>query len=215
MRVLRVRYGSGKEFLSFYLRTPANGGMFYPTREALEVGQEMAVEIRFPGLAAKTVLRGKVAWRRRGRHRSKLRAGVGVEFFAEEARKLEFLLRAAEGESAELPKRRHRRVPAEIGLSWRLKDAPEVFTGTLDNIGLGGAFIRTAVPVAVGRDVIILLATPGGACPVELEGRVAWCADDVPGSVSFGVQFKARDLGGIRRLKEVVRRVETGAPARA
>jgi Tfp pilus assembly protein PilZ len=210
VRVLRARYASGKEFLAFYLTTPAEGGMFYPTREALSVGQEMAVEVRFPGLVTKTVLRGRVAWRRRGRHRSKLRAGVGIEFLAGETRKCEFLLRVAKGERVSIPKRRHRRIPAAMDVIWRLKDEPHRAAGLLDNIGLGGAFLRTAVAAPEGRDIILSLAPPGAACPVELEGRIAWCERSTPGSVSMGVQFKARDIGGVRRLKELVRRVESG-----
>lgn len=213
VRLLRARYGSGKEFLSHYLATPSQGGMFFPTREALPVGQEMAVEVRFPGLSAKTVLRGRVAWRRRGRHRSKLRAGVAIEFLAEEARKREFLLRVAQGDRVQMPKRRHRRVPAEIGVSWRKKDEPRTVQGTLHNIGLGGAYLRTVEAVPPGLDVILAFCPPGAACAVEIEGRVAWCVATAPASVAIGVQFKARDVGGVRRLKELVRRVEAGAAA--
>jgi Tfp pilus assembly protein PilZ len=168
------------------------------------------VEVRFPGLSTKTVLRGRVAWRRRGRHRSKLRAGVAIEFFAEEARKREFLLRVARGDSVQLAKRRYRRVPAEIGVTWRKKDDPHVVQGVLDNIGLGGAYVRTIEEAKPGMDIILAFSPPGAARPVELEARVAWCVAGGPGSAAIGVQFKARDVGGVRRLKEVVRRVETG-----
>ena len=213
VRLLRARYGSAKEFLSCYLSTPSAGGMFYPTREALRVGEEMAVEVRFPGLTTKTVLRGRVAWRRRGRHRSKLRAGVAIEFLADEARKREFVLRVAQGDRVPTPKRRYRRVPAEIGVTWRKKDDPHTVPGVLDNIGLGGANLRTVAAATAGEDIILALSSPGAACPVEVEGKVAWCVAGAPGSVSIGVQFKARDLGGVRRLKEVVRRVEAGPPS--
>ena len=216
VKLLRARFSSREEFLSFYLATPLDGGMFFPTREALPVGQEMAVEVRFPGLVAKTVLRCRVAWRRRGRHRSKLRAGVGIEFLPMEVTKRDFLLRVARGERERdaLPKRRHRRVPTEMRVTWRLKEEPHLATGTLDNIALGGALLRTAVAAPVGRDIIVALSPPGAARPAEVEGRIAWCVPVGAGGVAIGVQFKARDVGGVRRLKEVVRRVELGSPAR-
>jgi Tfp pilus assembly protein PilZ len=218
VKLLRARFSSREEFLSSYLSTPSDGGMFYPTREALPVGQEMAVEVRFPGLASKTVLRCRVAWRRRGRHRSKLRAGVGIEFLPAEATKRDFLLRVARGERERdaIPKRRHRRVPAQMPVTWRLREEPHRATGTLDNIGLGGALLRTGVAAPVGRDIIVALTPPGAACAAEVEGRIAWCVAIGGGDVAIGVQFKARDVGGVRRLKEVVRRVEAGTamPAR-
>lgn len=172
------------------------------------------MEVRFPGLGAKTVLRGRVAWRRRGRHRSKLRAGVGIEFLPVEATKRDFLLRIARGERERdaLPKRRHRRVPAEMRVTWRLKEEPHLATGTLDNIGLGGALLRTAVSAPVGRDIIVSLSPPGAVRAVEVEGKIAWCVSVDAGGVCIGVQFRARDVGGVRRLKEVVRRVELGSP---
>ena len=43
--------------------------------------------------------------------------------------------------------------------------------------------------------------------PLEIAGRVAWTRH-TEGEEGIGVEFKARDAGGTRRLKELVRRLE-------
>jgi uncharacterized protein (TIGR02266 family) len=56
----------------------SRGGMFVRTDELLEIGQDMSVELSFPGLLSPMRLRATVAWRRlRG---PGLPAGVGVKF---------------------------------------------------------------------------------------------------------------------------------------
>ena len=45
MRLIRVRYRSGQNFLEHYENTFVYGGVFYPTREALQVGTPVAIEI--------------------------------------------------------------------------------------------------------------------------------------------------------------------------
>src|SRR5215468_3192414 len=103
MRILQARYRSGAEFLRHYQPSFAEGGLFYPTREALEEGTVVLVEVRLPQLTQRVVLRGRVAWRRAGRNRTKLRAGLGIEFSAADAVRREFLLRVARGEVPDLP----------------------------------------------------------------------------------------------------------------
>ena len=45
------------------------------------------------------------------------------------------------------------------------------------------------------------------AAPLSIEGRVAWARQE-PGLEGIGVEFRCRDTGGLRRLKELVRRLE-------
>jgi hypothetical protein len=68
--------------------------------------------------------------------------------------------------------------------------------------------MRTAVPCAMGTQVVLELLPPGGAVSLSIEARVVWTRVE-PGSEGLGVEFRCRDTGGLRRLKEMVRRLET------
>ena len=82
----------------------------------------------------------------------------------------------------------------------------------LDDIGAGGAFIRSVSPPQPGTPLVLEVLPPGAAVPLSIEGRVAWARQD-PGAEGFGVEFRCRDTGGLRRLKELVRRLEGGSVA--
>src|SRR5262245_27437635 len=114
MRILRARYRNGEDFLRHYQPSMQGGGVFFPTREAVALGTAVLVEVRFPGLCNKQLIRGFVAWRRAGKHRTKLRAGLGVEFLASEKKRRDFVVSVAKGEIVEMITRRHRRLPVTL-----------------------------------------------------------------------------------------------------
>ncbi|MEK6607224.1 MAG: PilZ domain-containing protein [Myxococcota bacterium] len=206
MRLIRVRYRSGQNFLEHYENTFVYGGVFYPTREALQVGTPVAIEIRFPGLTNRVLIRGSVEWRRAGRHSLGLRAGLGIAFAGADVARRDFLLRVARGEvpQAVVVHRRFRRFPVNTPAHWRDKAATSARAGTIADIGPGGAFVSdgTSLP-SPGSDVVLTITPPGASLPLDVEGRVAW----VRAANGFALEFKTRDVGGLRRIKEVVRRL--------
>lgn len=209
MRLLKVRYASGDELLEHVSAAQFSDGrgIFFPTREALPVGEQILVELRFPGLANPMVFRGTVAWRRAGKHRAKLRAGVGIGFQAAEGRRWSFLIAVAKGEIVEMITRRHRRIPVNLTANWRVACDREVHQTILEDIGPGGAFLRTTELLPPGTEVVLDVQPPGSVRPLEIMGRVVW-ARHSDGMEGLGVEFKSRDSGGTRRLKELVRRLE-------
>jgi Tfp pilus assembly protein PilZ len=207
MRVLRARYRTGEEFLRHYQPAFATGGIFFPTRAVLPIGEAVVVEVRFPQLVNKTMLRGQVAWCRGGQHRTKLRAGLGIEFHPTEGRRRDFLLAVARGQERKVVTRRHRRLPVTLPAEWRLERSREVRRSLVEDIGPGGAFIRTSEGLPPGTDLVLNIIPPGSVMPIEIASRVAWTRQ-VPGEDGFGVEFRCRDAGGVRRLKELVRRLE-------
>src|SRR5688572_5371131 len=98
MRILKARYRSKGEFLEQYQPTFLFGGLFFPTRDPVALGEAVVVEISFPELTERMLVRGFVSFRRAGRHRTGTRAGIGVEFLASERLKHDFLLAVARGE---------------------------------------------------------------------------------------------------------------------
>ncbi|MCA9670895.1 MAG: PilZ domain-containing protein [Myxococcales bacterium] len=208
MKLVRARYRDGSAFMAAYQAQFECGGLFIPTRSQHELGTAVVVDVRFPELRNSISLRGFIAWRRPGRHRSKVRAGIGVEFLASERRKRDFLLGVARGEIVEMLPRRHRRVPVDVEIEWREKDDRSRFRAQLEDIGEGGAFVRTTDFRPVGSEVLLELTPPGSTRTVALQGRVAWTCH-TEGEEGMGIEFRCRDVGGARRLKELVRRIET------
>lgn len=207
MRIIRARYRDGSEFLRHYQPAFEGGGIFYPTREALDPGHPVLIEVRMPHLPQRLMLRGTVVWRRQGRHSTKLRAGLGIEFHQADATRRDFLLAAARGEIPEVPPRKHRRLPVDMPAEWRVPNDRVSHNGLLEDISIGGAFIRTSAPASPGTDVVLELVPPGSVMPLAIAARVAWCRR-TEGDEGFGMEFRSRDAGGTRRLKELVRRLE-------
>ena len=209
MRILVARYRSTEELLERYLAQFEHGGIFYPTREGIPLGEYLIVDFRIPNLRDKLLVRGMVAWRRPGRRRTGVRAGIGIEFLSSEVAKKDFLLGLAAKEVDDLTgQRRYRRLPTEIRVDWRIPETPTRRLSQLDDIGPGGAFIRTRELQDIGTAVVLEVLPPGAHAPIAIEGRVAWNSR-LPGHEGVGVEFRWRDSGGLRRLKELVRRIET------
>jgi len=207
MRILRARYRTGEEFLRHYQPSLAGGGVFFPTREAIPLGTPVIVEFRFPGLCNKQLLRGFIAWRRAGKHRTKLRAGLGIEFLSTEAKRRDFVIAVAKGEIVEMITRRHRRLPVTLVANWRVICDRDTHHSHVEDIGPGGAFLRTTDFLPPGTEIVLDVTPPGSLRPLEIAAKVCWTRH-TEGEEGIGVEFKARDAGGTRRLKELVRRLE-------
>jgi uncharacterized protein (TIGR02266 family) len=207
LRILKARYRSAADFLVAYQASFPYGGLFFPTREHVTVGELVLAEVRFPELGDRLLVRSFVAWRRSARVREGTPAGVGVEFLASEAQKRDFLLSAAKGEVPHVVARKHRRIPVNMPVAWTVREERSRLAAVVEDIGAGGAFLRTAEQRPVGTPVVVEITPPGGAAPLAVEGRVAW-ARAQHGHEGLGVEFRCRDTGGLRRLKELCRRLE-------
>src|SRR4029077_16044096 len=111
MTTLKVHFATGEPFLDHYLADLPNGGLFFPTRRALAIGETGVISIRLGKRRSPMLLRGTVVWRRPGKHRTKTKAGIGVEFLPSESQTRDYLVAVAKGDSAEMVARRHQRLP--------------------------------------------------------------------------------------------------------
>ena len=208
MRLLLARFRSGADLLARHLDEREHGGLFLPTRRIIEAGEPVLIDIRLAELRDHLLLRGMVIERQRGRRNDNVRAGLFIEFLPSEGGRRDHLLALARGEvRPQTGKRRHRRLPIEIRVNWRVPQQTERHISLVDDIGIGGAFLRTLEQPAEGTPVVIELCPPGANTPQSIEGRVAW-RRDTPGHEGVGVEFRCRDIGGMRRLRELVRRIE-------
>lgn len=216
--LLKATYPRAAALLQDYLDDLPQGGLFVPTTRALVEGQDVVVSVRFGRRSSPVLLRGLVAWRRTGKHSTKTRAGVGVSFVETERTKRDYILACARGEGPLESGRKHQRLPVDLPVQWQVPGTRGEQIGVMRDIGKGGAFVSTAVPLrhAHGVDVVLLVAPPGAEVATPVSARVAWVkpqADHVGAGTTisahgFGVAWKVRDTGGGRRIRELVRRME-------
>lgn len=208
MLILVARYRNREELEARYLADFDNGGLFYPTRKNVAVGASVVVDIRMPQLGDHLLIRGVVASSGKLPHHS--RSGVKIEFLPQEKGKNEHLLQILGGEEIPSAQRKHRRIPSNMSVEWRVPNEPEQHTSLAGDIGQGGMFIQTERVKPIGTQVLVELTPPGGTSPQTLEARVAWISPstDCPG---IGVQFKCRDVIGKRRIRELVKRIREAA----
>ena len=209
MTILKAHFANGAAFLEHYLAEPAGGGIFFPTRKPLAIGEAVVVSVRLGKRRSPMLLRGAVVWRRPGKHSTKTKAGIGIEFLPTEMQARDYLLAVARGDSAEMVARRHQRLPVELPILWAVPGALRDNAGVLRDIGRGGAFVKTEdeQPLPTDGDVVLKVSPPGAEVAMPLSARVAWKGHP-GGEHGFGVEWKARDAGGTRRIKELVRRIE-------
>jgi Tfp pilus assembly protein PilZ len=207
MTILKAHFQTGSAFLERYLPELAAGGVFFPTRRPLAIGESVVVAIRLGRRRSPMLVRGKVAWRRPGKHTTKVKAGIGIAFLESETQTRDYLLAVARGDSAEMLARRHHRLPVELPVRWQIPGVLQDNAGVLSDIGRGGAFVRTTDPLPAEGDVVLKVSPPGAEVAMPLSARVAWKGAQ-SGEHGFGVEWKARDAGGNRRIKELVRRIE-------
>jgi Tfp pilus assembly protein PilZ len=195
-----------REFHAAYQPSGGNGGVFCPTRRKLQVGDVVSVKVRLGRRQPPMVVYGRVAWRRSGRHLLKIRAGIGVEFLLGEQAKCEYLLEMARAGASVRSRRRHERIPVDLSILWHPLGSNEGLQGKLRDVGRGGAFVLSTATVPYESQVVLEIAPPGAEVPMAFIGRVAWTGKTGEENV-FGIEWRARDAGGGRRIKELVRRL--------
>jgi hypothetical protein len=199
MRILTVPFLSSAEFLSHFSEKNGDGALFCRTRTELEPDEQVLLEISFPGLPNRALVRGSVVTRVAGR-------GSWVAFDAADASTRDFLIGIAQGELAVTAvERAHDRFPAELPVAFALGDGAPAESQTAD-VSASGAFIRCDAAPAVGTRVKLTLAAGSDAQPLELQGEVTRAKAD-----GFAVQFEPRSGENNRRLRALLRRAsETG-----
>jgi Tfp pilus assembly protein PilZ len=205
MEIIKVRFKNRNEFLEHYSADGEAGSMFCPTTTPLEEGQGVVVDINFPGLPNKTLIRGTVVWWRQALPRLRVRAGAKVAFDPKEADKRDFLMAVAEEGADQFQKRRHARLPVDVPVRWRPAQDPDFREGGLDEISVGGALLKSEEMLPIGSEVIVELLLPGASAPISVAGKVTYNNPDE----GNGIKFLYRDGGGSRRIREMLRRIQT------
>lgn len=202
MRRLRCHYSSAEAFLEA-LKIPAedNAIQVYTT-ERFEPGEEVLAEVFFTGLPGKMMVRAIGKKWQNARPRLRVRAGGVLRCTGSEWRKLLFLREVAAGNAQMLQRRRHVRQPVLVEIRWRRAGDPDLVPATISEISEAGALLLTS-GLEIGEEIIIEITPPGSARPLEVQAVVR----NNNHAEGAGVEFIARDMGGVHRIREVIRRI--------
>ena len=88
-------------------------------------------------------------------------------------------------------------------VAWRRPDDRNFVTAALSEISEGGALLLTGDKLDGGEEVIVEILPPGSARPIEILAQVR----NTHNPDGVGLEFLARDMGGVHRLREVIRRL--------
>ena len=205
MRILSAWFENGEDFLRSYNESIGAGALYYPTIAELTVGEQVLIEVRFPALPNRMLVRGKVF------SIDLQRNGVWLSFLSEDQETRDFIVDVARGDITVETKihRKHQRYPLEIPVDWKASDSDDVFISCTEDLSAGGAFVRTLSPPPIGTPVALVLAPSTGKV-LTISGKVSWTRQE-SGGEGMGVRFEQATSETIRALREALRKMDEGA----
>lgn len=196
---LEVTLATAKSFLDFYFHEGKLGGMLIPDETAIDLGREVNIQIFFKEENRRFNIRGVTRWKRIN-HQPNLPRGTGVEFSHAERNTRDILLDFARGRKIFVAQRKFPRLPAIIEVEYA--NDTVFLTDITDNVGVGGAFILTDTPPAVGSILRVKLKPPGNPRGICLDAEVVWQRrDDRPG---VGIRFVFPWYRSRRKLNKLI-----------
>ena len=200
MRKVRCSYTTAESFAES-LKPQRTLEVF--TTDKFDPGEQILLELAFPGLPGKLVVRAIGSDWHAARPRLRVRAGGEVLCTDSEWKKVEFLHRVATGDIKLTARRKHVRLPVLAEISWRRVGSPDAEVAAMSEISEGGALLLTRTPMEVEEEIIVEVTPPGSVRPMEILCVVRNNSNDE----GVGVEFVARDMGGVQRLREIIRRL--------
>lgn len=203
LRKIRCHYPSADAYIDA-LKAPGEPHAIQVfTTDAFEPGEELLLEVYFAGLPGKMMVRAIGQEWHSARPRLRVRAGGVLRCTGSEWRKLEFLKQFADGTIKIAARRKHVRLPVMVEIKWRRHNDTDFTVAALCEISEGGALLLSRDTFTVEEEIIIQIIPPGSERPLEVLAVVR-NAENPDG---VGLEFLARDMGGVHRLREVIRRL--------
>jgi len=203
MRILFATFVSGSDFLRSlkYNRRRQESTLAVRTKARFPTGQELIVEVGFPGLPNRVLVRVRAL--------EPNQRFLGQKFLVlkGEEHRLDFLVATASGR-AEARVRQHRRIPMRIPARFFVNDSGSYLRGD--------AVTRDVTPVGVALDtyrlvpedaeVTVILDCDGGVS-LEFVGQVTWSKRE-DGQATIGVRFAKGNGDDQKRLRWLLRDVK-------
>ncbi|MEM6996160.1 MAG: PilZ domain-containing protein [Myxococcota bacterium] len=203
MRKIRCHYPSADSFTEALAAAGEPNALTVFTTDSFEPGEEVLLEVYFPALPGKMMVRAIGQEWHSARPRLRVRAGGVLRCTGTEWGKLEFLEKVGRGRINLTARRRHVRIPVMVEVRWRRQGSTDFAMAALSEISEGGALLLTSEPPVAEEEVIVEIMPPGSERPLEVLSVVRNSTN--PDGV--GLEFMARDMGGVHRLREVIRRL--------
>jgi len=200
LRKIRSHYGTSEDFVAAIHEENA---LEVFTTDGYDPGEEILLELSFTGLPGKMMVRAIGQEWHPARPRLRVRAGGTVMCAGTEWRKIQFLRKVATGGIKLTARRRHVRLPVLVEIRWRRRGERDFRTAALSEISEGGGLLLTQIRPDIRDEVIIEITPPGSARPLEILAVVR----NISNNEGVGLEFMARDMGGVHRLREVIRRL--------
>lgn len=173
-----------------------------PSRETIEVGAEIRVEISFGPKADEITLRGLVERTTARGDRAPL---IAIRIDPDHAARVRYIHEVL-SEGRQATARKSRRVVTDIQATWYWGLGSHATR--LSDISKGGAFIRSGAPPSTGSAISLELndsmVDGGHTGPLKLDAVVAW-AGRSQGRRGFGVKFRIVDRVQAGRIAALVR----------
>ena len=200
MRKVRCNYNTSGSF-SESLKGERTLEVF--TTDKFDPGEQILLEVSFPDLPGKLVVRAIGSEWHAARPRLRVRAGGQVLCTDSEWKKIEFLEKVANGSITLSARRKHVRLPVLAEIEWRRIGHPDSQVAAMSEISEGGALLLTDAVMEVGEEIVVEVTPPGSVRPMEILCIVR----NTTNGEGIGVEFVARDMGGVQRLREIIRRL--------
>jgi hypothetical protein len=182
--------------------TSGAGLLTIPSRETIDVGAEIRVEISFGPMADEIILHGLVERITARGDRAPL---IAIRIDPDHAARVRYIHEVL-SEGRQATARKSRRVAADIQATWYSRLGSHATR--LSDISKGGAFIRSGAPPSTGSAISLELndsmVDGGHTEPLKLEAVVAW-AGRSQGRRGFGVKFRIVDRTQAGRIAALVR----------
>jgi len=198
--LLLASFSTGAEFEgALSPRKGEAGELTLRTRYAPRAGAPLVVEITWPGLPNRVLLRA-VASRRA------FSGALVVRLEASEIRKRDFLRQVARGELAELHPRSSSRYCVVLPVQWRRFGATVLVEGIAEDLSSGGLLIVCPEASLVPGDRVAVRLDPAQALlDLVLTGVVQHIRTRADGRMAFGVRFEYRSSAEQRTLRALLR----------
>ena len=103
-------------------------------------------------------------------------------------------------------RREHKRTTVSISGDLQTSLDPSFSRMMMEDLSMGGAFVRTRFPLPQGESVNMKFPIPGRAVPVHVTGVVAW-AREQSGVSGMGIEFRDVSPDDLRDLRVFVAQI--------
>ena len=207
MKILFAAFKSADDFLGRLevSRDAGNGLISVPTRARYRMGEPVILEIAFPGLPNRVLIRANA----RDAQEPKPADDATFEVASGEEHKRDFLVAVAAGRANASWLRKHRRFPVRLPARFVAdgENVPLRGDAETEDLGSGGLFLKTTRSLPEGTRVTVVLDPCDGSAEMEFSGRVVYTRGE-DGNTGIGVQFDRLTTDDNKRLRRLIRDVK-------